>query len=99
MFAYMLFDWINSLRIEINYTLFGRLRTNTDIYLNIRYTLFERTNERSLDAILKMRVLLPSHVHMLANNITMHGVSKKFDLSSHMFAQIESNSLSAILYR
>ena len=42
------------------------------------------------------RVLLPSHERMLPNNNYNHGVLPKFYLLKAMFAQIESNSPSAI---
>ena len=69
-------------------TLFDR--RNTDKQPDIEFTLFERTDRRSLDATWKTRVLLPSHERMLPNNITVHGVSPQFNLKPlclHKFNQ------------
>jgi len=38
---------------------------------NIEHTLFDRTDERSLAATWKMRLIQPSHKRMLANDITV----------------------------
>ena len=57
------------------YALFDRI--NTDIQPDIEHTLFEQTDERSLDATSK----ICGYFYFLMNS--------EFDLSCHMFVQIE----------
>jgi len=65
-------------------------RINTDIQPDIEHTLFEQTDERSLDATSKICGYFYLLMNSLANNIIVqHGVLPEFDLSCHMFAQIE----------